>query len=226
MKIRQGFVSNSSSSSFCIQAHPTTVAKSMFKDLVADYTETEAFGDNDDDEITTLWNGEYTKNLDLITAREDFQNGKIGITMPSTNYDTWIVGEYDMMESDGWTSYVKTCNNIWWDLKDNLLLINSYAEGDEPSSFEERFNSKDQYFYNIRNLTIHTHSIYGSFVNGKYIHSNNCEFCSEVPYSYVIDAYGNYLCGWCFNGILEKGGSKSCFEKPDEDKGKIIRIFT
>ena len=108
MKIRNGFVSNSSSSSFIVrfdEKYPNTlaIAESMIKNRFEEWHE---FKENDDDthptEIQIYKNIERLKKTDVINMPMFFR---------STNYDTYIMAITDKY------AYVDTCNNTNWDVK-------------------------------------------------------------------------------------------------------------
>lgn len=118
MKIRNGFVSNSSSSSFLIKKNerfPDTVsiAENMIIDLIKDYTD---YGHNYPDE-KIYDNIKYLKN--------NYSN--VPIMFRSTNYDTYIV---DIGEG---YFFIDTCNNVNWDIK-------KFSENILPDELKKMYN--------------------------------------------------------------------------------------
>lgn len=101
MKIRNGFVSNSSSSSFLLKANSTMeIFCRMLPLLKKDY--------EFDDEAVSAWNKYHAPRIEKFLKKypKDF-NG--GIRIPFTcNFETYI---YPV---DGGESYIETCNNIDW----------------------------------------------------------------------------------------------------------------
>ena len=88
MKTRNGFVSNSSSSSFIIgHIDIGGVANAMLHTIIEDFRECE-------EEDLPLENRErynkWIKNLQRGLRNENVISGKVGITMPSCNYETYI----------------------------------------------------------------------------------------------------------------------------------------
>ncbi len=118
MKTRQGFVSNSSSSSYIIRTDKTTwdFAKDMLRKRELDYAE-----DNIEDE-----------NLDVEERIRTIESLNLPVdtpfTMNSVQYSTYI------FKMNG-KIYVDTCNNIVWSIEDLESkaenYINVYDDGSE-----------------------------------------------------------------------------------------------
>jgi len=113
MKIRNGFVSNSSSSSFIISVNdfPTvrSLAKYMLKRKIAEYDD---YYDEDKEDIFDKTLIKKLKNID------ENQN----VSFPSCNYDTYIRKVDDCY-------LVATCNNTDWDLNEyNIRLTDNAKE--------------------------------------------------------------------------------------------------
>lgn len=112
MKIRNGFVSNSSSSSFIVRfndKYPNTlaIAESMIKNRFADWRD---YGD-EEDKNHPRENQTY-RNIERI--KKD-GNINMPIFFHSTNYDTYIRAITDNY------AFVDTCNNISWDIKEDAI---------------------------------------------------------------------------------------------------------
>jgi len=110
MKIRNGFVSNSSSSSFILKFNerfPDTVsiAESMLKDKYADYS----YDDPNDDWWKPSMNRAF-KNVERLKKEDD---PYVPIYFTSCNYNTYIIPltkNYCLIE---------TCNNTHWIVGDD-----------------------------------------------------------------------------------------------------------
>jgi hypothetical protein len=107
MKIRNGFVSNSSSSSFIVrfdEKYPNTlaIAESMIKNRFDEWRE-------DNDETYNPREEEIYKNIKRLKKSEQ---KNMPMFFHSTNYDTYIKAITDKF------AFVDTCNNIHWDIKD------------------------------------------------------------------------------------------------------------
>ncbi len=132
MKIRSGFVSNSSSSSFIISNEKFKTVRSLATYMIKQkIKETSRYDDVPNDDIAEYINYDkkYIKNLQKIDKNDS-------VSFPSCNYDTYIrkVGDCYL---------VATCNNTDWNLYEhntNLTEIakevlkelkNSYPKGSE-----------------------------------------------------------------------------------------------
>jgi hypothetical protein len=105
MKIRQGFVSNSSSSSFIVMAENSMeVFRAMTKIVKREYNE-EWRGSDSEGWFETHW-ADHIKEFE--SSHNKYFNG--GIILPFTcNYETYIFPSVDGK------CLVETCNNHEWD---------------------------------------------------------------------------------------------------------------
>lgn len=188
MKIRNGFVSNSSSSSFIIKGKIDDVANSMLNTVVEDYSDWNDTDSGFAKSKTRKNKSTYKKwlnNLKIALKNKDVQDGKIGITMPSCNYPTYVlrVGE---------EVYVSTANNHEWDYEAMGIRATSNSEADGEDPTYKKLKRKD--FFNVRNRLIH----------GKPKWSKNyrkvCLKCGTNYGLYVV-CNGKKLCDSCFAEI-------------------------
>ena len=184
MKIRIGFVSNSSTSSFIAYATISTVAKSMFNTVIDDYS---SWGERIDRATKRLYQ-EWRKNLYKGLRRKRVKNGEMGITMSSCNYDTYIAYKNGRC-------YVATCNNHLWDER----LIDTYIPEESESEIKNILN--EFYFYNIRNGLIHSSEKY---LEDRESNKLQCPNCTYFFGGYVVDEKNNQICAHCFEGIIGK----------------------
>ena len=115
MKIRQGFVSNSSSSSFVIPVSKKFPDVVKLGDYMIDIMINEHMSERDSD------NKYYQSYLDRKNNIKDFlkkqENKDFPICFHSCNEDTFIVREDDYF-------LVQTCNNHKWKLdKDKITIM-------------------------------------------------------------------------------------------------------
>jgi len=181
MKTRNGFVSNSSSSSFIIgHGNIEVVASNMLNILLED----------DSDWPSTELSSKLKKNLDEAIKNKNVKNGSIGITFPSCNYDIYIVKEGDKI-------YVSTCNNTDWSEVEYSAISKGYGADDCRDECHERVQEKR--FFDLRDGTIHSCE--------KYFDWNTADLkCPEKDchggFSY-IEKDGQKICSYCRKGVLE-----------------------
>ena len=134
MKIRTGFVSNSSSSSFiCHGQKIGKIAKSMLKTIAEDWEELN---------IKRL-------KQNLLSALKDKRvlEGEMGIRLPSCNYDTYIL-------QVGKDVFVATSNNHIWDFEGD-------SAGDYYDEENElRIKIDGATYFNIENGITHSHPVW------------------------------------------------------------------
>ena len=184
MKIRNGFVSNSSSSSFIVRfdkKYPNTlaIAKSMIKNRFDEWREfNKDEGEEDNDHPKEL---DIYRNIKKL-KKSEYKN--MPIFFRSTNYDTYIMAINDKY------AYVDTCNNISWD-------INSDAIHRVPPDLLEMFPNVDS--YGELNFEIKYNNQYYILENGLIAKSpteyDTCKKCYD-PYWYIDGVKYCVNCDW------------------------------
>jgi len=183
MKTRKAFVSNSSSSSFMMHGgNIEEIAIHMLKTIIEDFSEYDR--EDDVDKIHARDYKRWKSNLKLALKRQDVKDGALGITMPSCNYDTYLVMNEDYL-------YITTCNNHAW----GFSGIN-YEDYEEYTSIKNMVKSK--MYFNVRNKLIHSYEHYD-----RNDENTKCPKCSEYYGSYVMNQAGERICASCFTGKLE-----------------------
>ena len=178
MKIRNGFVSNSSSSSFMI--HGGDIAETsmkMLRVIICDFKGFQTKKERDTKRYK-IW----IDNLKAALKNKDVRDGKIGIIMPSCNYETYLIVKDSCL-------YIKTANNHQFDIDDR-----DYEDSDDHEKIYGVVSNG--WFYNVRNKMIHSHEKYEDSNQSK------CPNCTHYYGNYVIDKKGNRLCASCFKGKL------------------------
>jgi len=189
MKTRKGFVSNSSSSSFVLKVANyggiDDVAHHMLDIVIEDYSSWHEVPKKKDNETYVVW----TNNLEMALRKRSIKSGKIGIVIPSCNYDTYII------QKDN-TIYVDTCNNHNWALGDF-----DYYDAD-PKRYpivESLKNIMDNgMFFDIQHNFIHSKEKYDLDCQKK----ETCPHCKDMIFSYVVNQKGKKICGVCYKGDL------------------------
>lgn len=203
MKSRSGFVSNSSSTSFIIRNGDIgRVAKSMLDTIVEEWK-----GDND--WMSTKEVRLFRKNLEKALRQKNVIEGKIRITMPSCNYETYIF----KVNND---IYVSTCNNHQWD-PDSMGLVAFRGDGSDGGE-EDNVHRLigDREYFNIRNCLIH--SKYKWDMERQIMGGIICPNCGNDFGGYVV-WHNKNLCEKCFKGVL---GTKEIIEWVSEKEAKIL----
>ena len=179
MKIRNGFVSNSSSSSFIINGKIDDVAKSMIKTVIEDFGD---WGRKATKKEIAEFKG-WKRNLEKALSNRNILTGKIGITMPSCNYKTYITQVGDQV-------YVQTSRNHSWDL-DYVECGGGADDGDQDIVYKAIYGID---YFNVKNALIHSTELDDT--------ASPCPECSkDGGYSsgfYVI-CNGKRLCSVCYN---------------------------
>jgi len=206
MKIRNGFVSNSSSSSFIIDINAgdtdmNTIATGMFKIITDDFGEWAA---------PKKYRAKIIKKRKIVRAnltkalkRKDVIDGQIGIVMPSCNYETFIIQKDNKI-------YIATCNNHLWH---DVISVRD-IEYDEIQYEDFKKVMSDSFFFDVFNKMIHSTErfddddeigessdnrmkiLYGAKT------SAICPKCKKTPYSYVETVEGKKICSLCYKGIM------------------------
>ena len=111
MKIRTGFVSNSSSSSFIISTKHFHSVRDLATYMIKQQMK-ERYDDEDDQYVEQ--NKQYIERLQKLDENQS-------ISFPSCNYDTYIKKIADVF-------IIATCNNTDWDLWDYTIRLTSDAK--------------------------------------------------------------------------------------------------
>ena len=208
MKIRNGFVSNSSSSSFIIrldEKFPDTlsIAKSMIKNK---YEEHADYNDNSDDK--DWWKPSMKnafKNLKRLKKEDD---PYIPIFFTSCNYDTYIIPLTNNYV------FVETCNNTRWDIEESSNVVRGGIPDEVLEKYPGSENSDGEFYItdetddNKYKNIIYDHPFY--------LIENGIE---------LTKPYGHKTCKKCYNDMWVYGDREICIKCDNEIimRGKKIK---
>lgn len=184
MKHRNGFVSNSSSSSFILpDGDIKEISRRMLNIIIEDYEENYTGKELRRNRVA---HKQWIANLNTVLKRKDIKSGEIGITLPSCNYDTYmIIDDSDL--------YITTCRNHVW----NFDISACPYDSKECNKVNDIICGK--YYYNIRHKIIHSFEIYDENDEND---ESQCPKCKQFYGYSVIDQQGNRICATCFKGKL------------------------
>jgi hypothetical protein len=203
MKIRNGFVSNSSSSSFIVNAEDYPSVKDIAEYMIP----------------CREWDEEDEKTLEMLRNADIDDNTPM--FFQSCNYDTFIYKHKDVY-------LIETCNNHDWgsleeypdvDYSDNDDLLEKYPEldpdGDGYISMSSFF--KDKEFYHIeKGFMFKDADDWDRCMNpGKHGEENVC-----AGEHYII--MGEKVCGTCF---LTPEGKPSKYKQYIDREKKLNRVL-
>jgi hypothetical protein len=179
MKVRNGFVSNSSSSSFIISADDFPTVRSLAKYMLKKKIQETIYYDAD--EGVSSEDDKYIKFDEILIERLNNIDENDPISFPSCNYDTYIrrVGNYYL---------VATCNNTDWDLDEYRYEMSNELRNDLHKLIEyyqsigdfetvEEINNVLEYNYEFSHFGIDFYDL-NKEVKGVEIFKS-CPKCSE-----------------------------------------------
>ena len=183
MKIRTGFVSNSSSSSFAIDVNSYRNTKDLALTMIK--IRDEDWNNYEDKPI-----GHESEEYKLLYKTKKLPCDNI--TFQTTNYDTYIVKHHKVY-------LVDTCNNTDWS---SLEIEDAYGE-ESPNSFSNIINSSK--YWNLKWDLINKQITYD---DDKYDFDNN--YCQKHT-CYKIKINNDVICPKCEidNGTIDKYHYKS-----------------
>jgi len=204
MKTRSGFVSNSSSSSFIVHNNIKRVAPTMLDIVIQDWTD---WPDRTKRQIAEdrIVHKTWRDNLEKALKKTSILSGKIGITLPSTNEETYIVYRNGIC-------YVQTCRNHDWSDVEGFGANYGEDGNDNLSNIID-----GSYFYDVKTNTIHSPVRYDHEATTPPI----CQKCGDENYgAYCLSRTGVKLCSSCGKKL-----SKPKPPKPPEPEVPEVKTF-
>lgn len=148
MKVRSGFVSNSSSSSFIISDEHFPTVRSLATYMLNKKIEEYEYGDKEHD----TYDIELINRLLLVDENDP-------VCFSSCNYDTYVKKVADCY-------LVSTCNNTDWDLYEYTTKLSESAII-ELKNIQKNYNEFDEDYRAIENILDHDYD-FSSFDNDYY----------------------------------------------------------
>jgi len=203
MKIRSGFVSNSSSSSFIIRKSKFPNSVAIARSMLDDYIDTCKSDFEENDFFIDKFNLSK-ESLDIIDVDSD-------IMFNSTNYDTFITN------LDHNYIHVATCQNVIWD-------VQNYACGSLPDDLSEDIQNHLSY-YNSNEIYLDDGSSSYEDEDKKSDKSSpfrNTKYFKIDSGFYIKKAKPYQSCKKCYHELYIVGRRKLCLYC---DKEFILRSF-
>ena len=204
MKIRNGFVSNSSSSSFILmfdEIYPDTVsiAESMLRNK---FEEWDDYGRDKGDE---QFEKKVFKNLEKF--KEKHYDANTPMFFKSTNYDTYILPiteNYVLIE---------TCNNTQWDVADDACMFREL-----PKEILDKYPQSEGHGRSENYITSGEKDSDGYGINVIY----NIEYYLIEDGVFMVSPGGYQSCknNGCYSDIWYFGGVQYCMTC---DRDKLMR---
>lgn len=213
MKKRNGFVSNSSSQSFILKGKLiSNVARSMLNTVIEDWLDWDAI---DKDIRSQKFYKKWKKNLEDGLKNSKVKNGKIGITFPSTNYETYIFKK-------GKDIYVSTANNHQWNYSEMGVAIYSGADmlvvGADDLVHKR---VEEQNYFDVRNGLVHSKNKWEIVNDFSDETKEKCPNCKSYHGEYVMVGKKK-ICAGCYKGVIE---TKQTIGWPSEREEKKLRAL-
>ena len=139
MKIRTGFVSNSSSSSFIISQNDFPSVRAL-----ATYMIKKKMGEREEGDSDTDWYDQYVKQNKEYIKRLKTLDKNQSISFPSCNYDTYIRKVGDVY-------FVATCNNTDWELWDYNIKITEKSK-EELTKILSNYTENSREYNDIKEI--------------------------------------------------------------------------
>lgn len=216
MKIRNGFVSNSSSSSFILTGSFKDIMEAienMVNLVDVDYEEGGA-----PDHLSGL--AAFKNNEDL---QDEFKEGNLGVAFSSCNYDTYLRVRGDK-ENGKYRVYVETCNNHDWSsvIKQSIATRIDDEGSDEYNSIYQDNRDVGRSF-----IWISEHCIIRSAEHYLFLHNRinfKCDCTGRDKVSVIrFDEYLRAHCSQCDAPLGETATAKrKRLKKPQDYPDNII----
>lgn len=192
--MRNGFVSNSSSSSFIIGGNSIKKSALAVFDNISKYIKDNHHYDNDYKKTMSRLEQKRSVLIKLCNL-PDVKSGKCGVMFASCNYDTYIIynKEYDQV-------YITTCNNFGTPEFDEPCEYGMGSDGGDDDVPNAYINKQLFYCADLDNDELYMHD--DNLYENRAQYNINRMYCPECGEQYkiylwdvLLDQYRNLVCG-------------------------------
>jgi hypothetical protein len=167
------------------------VSTSMLNTVIEDW-------DLGDSRRKNRWYKNLEKLFNDAELSKEVEEGKLGILLPSTNYETYIFIKNGAV-------YISTSNNYDWEFEQLASFVGYGSDGGDEDRVHKHVN--DVFYYDVRSGKIVSHEQYCSFKDDQDYY---CSTCKMTVFSYFVvrGKEDKEICGQCRKTVVKKLNKK------------------